>query len=367
MPPEYTSPTYVNAQGATVANPLYEARRYPGWNVPTTESFDQSSTNINDPLKQDVLYDGDGGRQAGGFQNAIQFGVHSYVHCTVIDCPVPDMGAVGYSANDPIFWAHHTNIDRMLDCWTSLGHKTPDTSDYLNQPFSFVDATGNLVTNTVADLTNGKIVFNYVYDRPSDCARSADAKSASTAAAAPAQGTLTAEALDTARVALAKPAVLANAKAHAINAAVTRKRLTLSSSDAMAAPRRFALRESAALPVRTELVLRDIRFDEHPGTQYNVYLERRVGDATRRQRVGTLSFFTSTDGNDHAQHAGTETRIFDVTEELRALAGSSLNVKDVDVVFEATSGRMSSRKRQPQRAATHLTIAEIDLRVTVER
>jgi len=94
----------------------------------------------------------------------------------------------------------------------------------------------------------------------------------------------------------------------------------------------------------TELALRNIQFDVHPGTQFHVYLER----ASKRVRVGTLSFYVSTKG------PTTTSRTFDVSEELRELGAA----KAVNVVFEATSGRgeanVSSR--------TKLTVGEIELR-----
>jgi len=91
-----------------------------------------------------------------------------------------------------------------------------------------------------------------------------------------------------------------------------------------------------------ELVLRNITFDRHPGTQFHVFLER-TDDRTKRVRVGTLSFYVSTKGRT------TTSRTFDVTDELRELAPS----RDVNVVFEATSGRGKSK----------LMVGEIELRV----
>ncbi|HEX8407374.1 MAG TPA: tyrosinase family protein [Thermoanaerobaculia bacterium] len=363
MPAAYTAPTYVNAAGQTVANPLYEPRRHPGWNVPTSNALDPAATNINDALNDTSFFDVSG--QDVGFQNAIQDNVHGYVHCTVIDCPVTDMGAVGYSANDPIFWAHHANIDRMWDCWTSLGNANPTDPSYLSQSFSYVDATGALVTNTVADLSNGTIALGYVYEQASNCARGA-AKPvlAPTARRAP----MTAETLDTARVALQAPVVLGKVQKHVTNAAVTRKVVPLTGGTASATPRMLALRGHDALPVRTDLVLTGIRFENHPGTQYHVYLER-TDDRTKRARVGTLSFFVSTAAamNEHAGHHGATAmnRVFDVTDELRRIAGPNANLKQVHVVFEATTGRVNAKAGPRFNDKMTLTIGEIELRVTV--
>lgn len=107
---------------------------------------------------------------------------------------------------------------------------------------------------------------------------------------------------------------------------------------------------AGALRSKTELVLRNIRFDKHPGTQFHVLLERR-DDPTKRARAGTLSFYAKTAAQ----------RTFDVTDELRKIAGSKADLDEVNVVFEATLGRANSEVAfDPD---TKLTIGEITLRL----
>lgn len=360
MPEAYTTPTYVNAKGETVPNPLYEERRYPGWNTPTSNTLDPADTDINDQLVDTTFFDVS--VKGDGFQNGIEYNVHGNVHCSVMDCPVPDMGAVGYSANDPIFWSHHANIDRMWDCWTSLGNANPTDSSYLGKKFSYIDGTSNLVTNTVADLSNGNIKLGYVYQQASNCARSKTA----TLAATPAPQAMSEDALKSARTTLAKPVILAKEKSFAIDSAVTKKRLPITGGAALAAPRTLAFRENTALPVRTDLVLRDIRFEAHPGSQFNVFLERR-DDPTKRARVGTLSFFDSAgSGEGHENHGGSGSldRSFDVTDELRQIAGTKDELKEVEVVFEAANGRIGGKAKPHFSSKSKLTVGEIELRVT---
>lgn len=141
-----------------------------------------------------------------------------------------------------------------------------------------------------------------------------------------------------AAVSMNAAAATARAKNVAIDDAVTRTRLRLPAGAARA---------------KTELVLRDIRFAAHPGTQFHVVLER-PGDRTKRARVGTLSFY--------APKAGVATsRTFDVTEELRAIAVSA---GDVCVVFEATTGRGGANAESGFDARSKLTIGEVELRVS---
>lgn len=351
MPSAYPSATYVDGQGHVEVNALNEARRTPGWNPPGGNLLDPASTNIDDALKTKIFFDT---ATSTGFQSEIEGNVHGYVHCTVVPCPGPDMGAVGYSANDPIFWAHHANIDRMWDCWTSLGNANPQNPQYLAKTFSFVDADGNLVTNKVADLFNGTIEFGYTYQQASNCARGPSGLES----VPPPAAALSPAALESVRTKLASPAVLASVKNHAINADVTRKRLTLAGGS-LESVRSVAVRGSESVEVETELVLRNIRFDAHPGSQFHVILERR-DDPAKRARVGTLSFFTSTTA--HAGHSSEINRTFDVTDELRQLAVSSADLKDVNVVFEATTG-LAGSSEAPFDADSKLTVGEIELRV----
>lgn len=137
----------------------------------------------------------------------------------------------------------------------------------------------------------------------------------------------------------AQPRVLGSAKNVVIDAAVVRERLPIA---------------AAALRSKTELVLRNIQFDAHPGTQFHVVLERR-DDRAKRARAGTLSFYASTRGRT------TVSRTFDVTDELRQIAASGADLESVDVVFEATSGRGGANAEAS--FDSKLTIAAIELRV----
>ena len=349
MPPEFTTPTYTNAAGATVANPLYEIRRAPGWTAPATSSLNGTSTDITKELKIKSFFP---------YQTAIENTPHGYVHCAVMDCPVTVMGAVPYSSNDPIFWLHHANIDRTWDCWTSIaGHKNPTTAAFLTKKYSFVDAKGNQVTNAVSDLFNGTLV-DYVYEQGSNCGRPALA--APQAAAVPMTGTT----LKKAKAEVAQPVILGNAKKVKINAMVARTAIAMPKTAKNTGPRALAMTLHAELPVTTELVLKGIHYTAHPGTMFDVFLERK-DDPTKREKVGTLSFFTPLRSVSHAHGTtapATLTETFDVTDQLRALAASG-SLDDVNVVFEATTGRMGGGEKPHMNTKAGLVVDEIALDV----
>ncbi|HEX6203625.1 MAG TPA: hypothetical protein VF100_11525 [Thermoanaerobaculia bacterium] len=138
--------------------------------------------------------------------------------------------------------------------------------------------------------------------------------------------------------------VLARRKDVAVEAAVTRVPLPL---------------PPAALDAEVELVLRDVRFDAHPGTQFHILLERR-GERVERIRVGTLSFYAAPIAG------GTTTRSFDVTDELRRVARSAADLEDIHVVLEATTGRGGAGAGAIFDPEVGLTIGAVELRAKAE-
>ncbi|MFS7947026.1 putative catechol oxidase [Helianthus anomalus] len=59
-----------------------------------------------------------------------------------------DMGNLYSSRYDPLFYAHHSNVDRMCTLWKSLGiqgHTKPTDPDWLNASYVFYDENEDLV------------------------------------------------------------------------------------------------------------------------------------------------------------------------------------------------------------------------------
>ena len=337
MPQEFTQPTYVDGTGAAVPNPLYDARREPGWS--SGSKLDGTVTNIDRTLElPDFLGDGQ-------FQSAIEKEPHGNVHCAVAECWNTVMGSIGYSANDPIFWVHHCNIDRMWDCWHSIsGHKNP-TDSYLTQKFSYLDENGNVVTKSVDDIINGGMV-DYVYDHPSNCARQA------TTAKVPETEPMTAAQLDQAQLSLAQPVVLGVTKGISINSLTTRKSVALPNTTENGSQKRLALTAPRAVPLETDLVLKDIKLNLPPGTSFNIYVESKA-DPKKRVLVGSLNFFRRSGDTVPDQ-------VFNVTDILPTL-GTSGKLDQVNVVFEASTGRTGAKEAAPTlNANAHLVIGEID-------
>ncbi|CAH1436314.1 unnamed protein product [Lactuca virosa] len=73
-----------------------------------------------------------------------------------------DMGTFYSAARDPIFYAHHGNIDRMWSIWKSLGGKDFTDKDWLDSSFVFYDENADLVRAKVRDCCDSKNL-GYVY------------------------------------------------------------------------------------------------------------------------------------------------------------------------------------------------------------
>ncbi|KAJ8629165.1 hypothetical protein MRB53_022488 [Persea americana] len=92
---------------------------------------------------------------AGSLENV----PHGPIHIWTGDRTQPNTENMGnfYSAGrDPIFFAHHSNVDRMWDVWKTLGGKRKDftDADWLNAGFLFYDENKQLVQVTVKDCRN---------------------------------------------------------------------------------------------------------------------------------------------------------------------------------------------------------------------
>lgn len=81
-----------------------------------------------------------------------------------------DMGKFYSAAKDPVFYAHHSNIDRLWEVWRDINDRKLDIddSDWLNSFFLFYDENLNLVKIKVKDVLDiTKLGYSYEeVDRP---------------------------------------------------------------------------------------------------------------------------------------------------------------------------------------------------------
>lgn len=210
--------------------------------------------------------------------------------CSVsVTCPVTDM--VPYSSNDPIFWVHHANIDRLWSCWTNIpGNANPTAPSFLGQQFAFIDVNGQEVTNRVSDLFGGTLI-DYKYEQEVGCTRKASALSAAEKPMDDKGKTPNILEAD-ARAMLRTPrSLVVPTKPLKLTKAKNSIRVDFDQSEANKPARALAFAAPAAAPTDVYLVLRDISFKAHPGTMFHVYLQS-TSDPKKKVQVGTLSFFT---------------------------------------------------------------------------
>ncbi|CAM6097960.1 unnamed protein product [Calypogeia fissa] len=101
----------------------------------------------------------------------LEGGPHAAVHYwTGLDSPAfADMGSVAGSGQDPIFYSHHGNVDRLWEVWKSMGYKDYSDPDFLNAEFLLYDENKDLRRVKVADGLN-TTKLGYVYQHANDAA-----------------------------------------------------------------------------------------------------------------------------------------------------------------------------------------------------
>ena len=150
-------PPFRNPNNAT--NPLWDGTR-PGMNAGgTLPASAVDSTTCLVPLN--FL----GG---GQFQQSVQGTPHNVVHSSIGG----NMGGFNTAGQDPIFWLHHCNIDRLWEKWLAQGggRVNPVTNaTWMNTNFTFVDENKNLVQMSGADVLYTVNQLNYQYEDPRTC------------------------------------------------------------------------------------------------------------------------------------------------------------------------------------------------------
>jgi tyrosinase len=216
------------------------------------------------------------------------------------------MGQVPWAANDPIFWMHHCNIDRIWASWNNAGHANPTTAAWLNKTFVFAGPDGKGEKWVVKDYTNTK-KCNYKYDRLIGATHLIASVSNSLAPAAAA-----------ARVSVAK----SSSGPVALGATPVRVNLAaVASPSPAAAPAASPLAgRLSALPDdhRLYLVITDFKAAAQPETLYRVYLDlpdTAPSDPLNSNYVGSFNFFAAVPhGEDHEHGEVARSISFDITD-----------------------------------------------------
>ncbi|MCO5610855.1 hypothetical protein L7F22_065097 [Adiantum nelumboides] len=107
----------------------------------------------------------------GVFDNEVHSNVHSWVGNPLLPNNI-DMGSFDRAARDPIFYAHHANVDRLWEVWRTSLPDGPrplfDHPDFLNSSFIFYDENQNLVKVTVRDSLDNRRLGIFYPSVPAD-------------------------------------------------------------------------------------------------------------------------------------------------------------------------------------------------------
>lgn len=303
LPPEFTMPN------DPVFKPLFRAQRKAGVN--NGQAIDAGRPpflNLNDMRFTSYLPNG-----PGGFCSNLDRNLHGNVHVNVgAQPPSSDLGMtfVPTAANDPVFWLHHCNIDRIWASWNKAGGANPDDSTFKGTPFTFADTGGKAVQRNVGSVLDTQ-QLNYVYDnylqRPAG-------SPPFPRVAGPRVATLALHA-DTAPI--SGPVTL-GAQATTVPLAT----LNIPELGGAQQATNFSVQLSNALETRElYLVLNNVQVRQEAGVTYSVYLNVPKGAAPAPDDpgyVGTLNFF-SLHGGDHGDHDGGATIAFPATDVLKTL------------------------------------------------
>lgn len=273
-----------------------------------------------------------------GFNERIDNELHGFIH--VNTGGTENMGSVPFAAQDPIFWIHHCNIDRIWAGWNADGGRNPTGRNWATQQVHvFADASGRRIEVSNAQVTAIE-PLGYSYDAlprrqvavaSREAARPAGLSGAAAVNDILGGGTQIAQAgqdqpagqdqqagqdPDQAQAAQSEMMATTN-QPLVLGAAPTA--ITLTPSRTGASIQSFAL-ELKSSPKRQYLVLSGIKTDIQPGTVYNVFAGQpgsQPATGASPNYVGSLQFFD-------AQPFGTDAAakpvrfVFDITDKIQS-------------------------------------------------
>jgi hypothetical protein len=135
------------------ASELYTSNRGFGWNAGTA-SFPAAHVDPSGGMAQIAFFSA---------QSSIESNPHNNVHVDVGGW----MGSVPTAAQDPVFYVHHSNIDRYWNLWLAQGGgRTDPLTDaaWKGNSYTFFDENGNQVHMTACDILRCAEQLNYTYE-----------------------------------------------------------------------------------------------------------------------------------------------------------------------------------------------------------
>ncbi len=224
-----------------------------------------------------------GSKQFEGRMGVLEGTPHGAIHVAVGGL----MGNPLTAAEDPIFWLHHANIDRLWTVWNATkGHVNPSQHPWLTQEFELFEKAGKVVKQACEAVQDTK-ALGYVYGT------AATASHPPIAALAAAPAVLSAEVKE---------------PLHEMVGA-TEKSITLVGDPVdVSVPIDAASAGVLAAGQHVYLNVENIAADRNPGVVYEVFVELPADPAPETEathHIGNLSFFgielsRNPQGDEHA-------------------------------------------------------------------
>ncbi|MFL5246047.1 MAG: tyrosinase family protein [Gemmataceae bacterium] len=337
----------------TKKNSLYRAERGQGINfgarLPASATINSTAfsfTNFTAPPGSPRSFGGQRVTQpthsADHLHGALEHQPHDAVHDQVGGSGL--MGDPNTAAQDPIFWLHHANIDRLWKRWLDQkgGRQNPlDDQNWMDKVlFEFFDEDGKSVKMSGKDVLDTEKQLGYRYDD--------DPPNAPAVLRIFGAGTTPVE------VAKKKPVVVAESKGEkpfelgldpvAIDIPLDEKAKDLVNK--VSDPKMKVVEQALILK------LQSIEVSKNPGTHYEVYLDlpkRGKADYQSVHYVGNLTFFglappkKAKKGHEEKPNAD---RSYDITAAVRELRNRKLWVDDKVVVTFVRKGLIGADNKE---------------------
>jgi tyrosinase len=150
---ESASERHLPAPFRDPSSELYTTHRGSGWNS-GANSLSASTVDTSAGMAWTTFADA---------SSSLEGTPHGAVHVSIGGW----MGSVPTAAQDPIFYLHHANIDRLWNLWLAQGGGRTDPlsdSTWRTTSFTFFDQTGTQVHNNSCDVLRCAEQLNYTYE-----------------------------------------------------------------------------------------------------------------------------------------------------------------------------------------------------------
>lgn len=328
-PPNLWLPPLVTEGGSTRGNTFYDPLRTHWLNEQDT-SMAPENASAKDAFAAPTFLD---------FSTELEGTPHGAMHCAAGNgCTAPHIGWVPVAGNDPVFYMHHANIDRLWQCWMNreAGEDTIDldwAKANLGMPdwwydlsFDFADENGQRITQTIADAFSPEVLA-VRYTEEVDC-RIDQAPPQQM----PKRATLQAvhETLAETDMVLMSDKIDLTPQSLRVDLLQEAPRLGQDQKGA-----RELLSSAGTVSPGVWLVLENIVVKEAPGYTYNVYISSK-DQPERRALVTRFNFFGF--GDHHGGHEGPAslgTRRYYLNDDIHEIGITS--VEDISVQFVPTN------------------------------